>query len=283
MAEDRLSEAAREVRQHDHDRFLTALFSEPDRREEIFALYAFNHEVAKTAEVVSEAIIGQIRLQWWRESLEGLFAGTPRQHYVLGPLAQAAGQGRLPQAELERLIDAREQDLDPSQPRDLAEFEAYAEATGATLLRAVLRLLSLSPEDHEALYRAARHIGIAYATTGLLRAVPFHAARKQIFLPEDHMTVAAVDIGELMELRSQEALSGVVMRLAKRAQEHLDAARELIGSSKVGTPVLLHGSLAELYLKRLVAVDYDPFNPKVGVAPPSRMPRLAWLNWRGRW
>lgn len=283
MNEKRLSEAGQVVRRHDHDRYLTALFAETGHREELFALYAFNYEIAKTAEVVSESMLGHIRLQWWREALEGLFAGMPRRHYVLDALAEAAGQGRLSQAELNQLIDAREQDLDRQQPGNLEEFEAYGGATAVPLLRASLDLMSLSADRHESLYNATRHLGIAYATVGLLRAIPFHAAQRQILLPADHLAVAGVDTRQLLELRPQENLSGVVMRLGKRAQEHLDAARALVSSSKQGAPVLFHGSLARLYLKRLAAADYNPFDPKVAIAPPTHMISLTWLRWRGRW
>src|SRR3546814_19441352 len=58
------------------------------QREHLFALYAFNHEVAKTAEVVSEPMIGRIRLQWWRECLDGIYDGAARQHEVVQPLAE---------------------------------------------------------------------------------------------------------------------------------------------------------------------------------------------------
>lgn len=274
----RLSPCARTLRRHDHDRYLTALFAPAERREALFGLFALNHELAKTPEVVSEALLGQIRLQWWRESLEGLYAGTPRRHEVLDALAPETE--RLPRAELERLLEAREADLEAAPPADLAALEAYAEATGAGLLRAALVLLGA---EEEALRRAARHLGIAYALTGLLRAVPFHAGQKRVLLPEDHLAVAGVDRGALFELRPQEALSGVVMRLAGRAEEHLVEARRLAPSSRPAAPVLLHGSLAALYLKRLAAADYDPFDPRVAEAPPGRMPRLAWLAWRGRW
>lgn len=275
-----LSASAKELRQHDHDRYLTGLFAPPERREELLALYAFNHEVAKTSEVVSEGMIGQIRLQWWRESLEGLCHDSPRRHYVLEALAPAAREGRLARAELDRLIDTREDDLDPSPPADLAALEAYAAGTGAALLRAALRLLG---REEDPLDRVAHHLGIAYSLTGLLRAVPFHAAQKRLFLPEDHLVVAGVDRRALFELKPQEALSGVVMRLARRAEEHLGEAQRLSPSSRRAAPVFLHGSLSRLYLKRLAAADYNPFDPRVGFSPPSRMPRLAWLAWRGRW
>ncbi|MDF2096723.1 phytoene/squalene synthase family protein [Aquibaculum arenosum] len=280
---ERLPAAALELRHHDHDRYLLSLFAAPGLRDQLQGLFAFNHEIAKTSEVVSEAIIGQIRLQWWRESVEGLFEGTPREHYVIQVLHPAAQQGRLNRARLERLIDAREADLSGEAPADLTAFERYAEATGADLLRAALELMGLPADSHEALHRAARHIGIAYSSVGLLRAVPFHAAQKRIHLPEDHLAVAGVNRQDLFELRPQEALSGVAMRLAQRAEEHLSEAAKLVPDARMAKPVLLHGSLARLYLKRLAAADYNPFDPRAGLAPPSRMPRLAWLSWRGRW
>src|SRR3546814_8203475 len=68
------------VRTADSDRYATVPFAPSDRRPGLLALYAFNVEVAKTREVVSQQLLGSIRLQWWRESLEGIYAGTPRTH-----------------------------------------------------------------------------------------------------------------------------------------------------------------------------------------------------------
>ena len=59
------------VRRHDPDRFLTALFAPPERRDALLTLYAFNHELARAREAVSEAPLALIRLQWWREVVEG--------------------------------------------------------------------------------------------------------------------------------------------------------------------------------------------------------------------
>src|SRR5690349_9907669 len=84
-----LSYCGQEVRKFDNDRFLTGLFAPADRREALFALYAFNHEIAKTREVVSEPVLGQMRLQWWFDSIEGIYAGTVPAHAVLQPLAEA--------------------------------------------------------------------------------------------------------------------------------------------------------------------------------------------------
>jgi phytoene/squalene synthetase len=61
------TEIAKMVRRHDPDRFLTALFAPPDKRDALLTLYAFNHELARAREVASEPHMALIRLQWWRE------------------------------------------------------------------------------------------------------------------------------------------------------------------------------------------------------------------------
>src|SRR5271157_5432659 len=70
---DRLSPVAALVRRHDRDRFQTVLFAPAARREALFALYAFNYEIARVRESVTEPMIGQIRLEWWRESIAAAF------------------------------------------------------------------------------------------------------------------------------------------------------------------------------------------------------------------
>src|SRR5512133_1430733 len=85
---DRLSPVAALVRRHDRDRFQTALFAPAARREALFALYAFNYEIARVRETVTQPMLGQIRLQWWRENIAAAFAGDAiRHHPVVEPLA----------------------------------------------------------------------------------------------------------------------------------------------------------------------------------------------------
>src|SRR3546814_269270 len=66
-----LSPCAAELRRHDPDRFLTGLFAPGERREALFALYTFNLEVARSREMVREPMLGRMRLQWWRETIDG--------------------------------------------------------------------------------------------------------------------------------------------------------------------------------------------------------------------
>ena len=274
---------ARLVRRHDHDRFLTALFAPAVSRAALFALYAFNYEVAKTREVVTEAALGRIRLQWWRDALDAIYAGAPpRRHEVVTPLAAAIRGRALPRAHFDALIDAREADLADEPPADLATLEAYAEASSAGLVLLALEVLG---ESGAAAQAAGRAVGIAYALSGLLRAVPFHARAKRLYLPRDLVAGAGLDVDRsLFELKPSPALSRVVEGVAARARSRLDAARALRPSlSRAALPALLPAVLAQADLARLARAGYDPFAPAVARPDPWRSWRLTLASLRGRY
>lgn len=282
VARKTLTYCADQLRRYDRDRFQVALFASEEWREAIFALYAFNLEIAKTAESVTESTLGQIRLQWWRERIDEIYAGQARAHQVIEPLARAVRDLKLTRELFDRLLDGREFDLEGRAPRDLAELETYAEATSASLIHLSLEILGA--EEGEDARVAGRHVGIAYALTGLLAAVPFHARQKRVYLPEDHLAVAGVDRGLLFELQGSEPLSGVAMRLAGRAREHLEAGRAAWpGISRAARMALLPAVVAERRLDRLAKADFDPFAPELADPDHLQVWHLAWKSLRGRY
>ncbi len=162
------------VRRHDPDRFLTALFAPPDKRDALMTLYAFNHELARAREVVSEPPLALIRLQWWREVVEG----TRRRHEVAESLAAAIAAGDLDRSDLLALIDAREIEADPV-IETLAAWRAYLLGNAGGLAVAAGRLLGAPSSE------GLRPLGAAYGVAGLLRSIPAHAGQRRCLLPED--------------------------------------------------------------------------------------------------
>jgi len=269
------------VRRYDDDRYLTTLFAPAPERLALNVLYAFNLEVARTREAVSEPLLGEIRLQWWREAIAGIYDGTPRRHAVVEPLAAAIAAHRLSRTYFDRLIDARAADLADEAPADLPTLVAYAEGTSATL--AALALEVAGVED-EAADRAGRHVGIAWALTGLLRAVPFHARARRQYLPAELMRQAGARSGDLFELRSTPALAEVARAVAEEARRHLAEARKArAGMPRAALPALLTGVLADRYLDRIARAGHDLFGPPVMLGRPGRQLHLAWRAARGRY
>jgi NADH dehydrogenase [ubiquinone] 1 alpha subcomplex assembly factor 6 len=262
------------VRRHDHDRYQTVLFAPPDRREALFALYAFNYEVARVRESVTQPMLGQIRLQWWREVVEAIYTGVPaRRHEVVQPLAAAIEAFGLSRAHFDRIIDTRERDLAEEPPADLAALIDYAEGTSSVLLHLALEALAAA---EPATVAAARAIGIAYALAGLLRAMPFHAAAGRSYIPRDIAGRADLDPADYVRRRDTPAVRAAAEHLAETAAAHLAAGRR--GRDRIArcaAAALLPAVIAERYLLRLQRAGFNPFAPELAAPDPLQSWRLA--------
>jgi len=250
-----LSYCAEQIRRHDNDRFVCSLFAPPTEREALAALYAFNLEVARIPEVVSETLLGHMRLQWWRDCIAAIYEGAPPEHQVAAPLAEAVARHELERDLFDRLLDARAADLDPDPPRDLAALVRYADDTSGTLTGLALTVLGAADAAH-----AGRDVGIAWALTGLLRAVPFHARARRCYLPADVCRDAGLDVESVFALRPGPELAQVVAVLAEAAADRLRTARSRCHEVPVAAlPALLPATMAEHDLARLRRNRFDPF------------------------
>ena len=244
---DRLSPVAALVRRHDRDRFQTVLFAPAARREALFALYAFNYEIARVRERVSEPTLGRIRLEWWREIIAAAYEDGPvRRHVVVEALTDAIRGHGAAREHFDRLIDARERDLDDEAPRSLAALEDYAEAVSARLVYLALEMLGV---DDPAARQAGFHVGIAYGLAGLLRAMPHQARASRPLVPAE---------------------------VAAAASRHLALARGLRSAgARAALPALLPAIVAERYLRRLKRAGCDPFDRALTAPDPLQSWRFA--------
>ena len=153
------------VRRADPDRWLASRFiGEADARADVIALYAFNHELARVAETVREPLMGEIRLTWWREALDEIFADkTPRRHPVVDALGLAVRRRNLARAPLEAMVEARFSDLEPDALAEDAALDAYIDATAGALM--ALAVAAVAGVEAHSGRPAARAWGLA----GLLR------------------------------------------------------------------------------------------------------------------
>lgn len=263
----------REARTHDHDRYLCALFARRDVRPALLALTAFNVEVARVAEAVSEPMLGEIRLQWWRETIAELYDGKTRDHPIVLALAPAVERGLLSRRRFERLIDARIADLVATAPADLAALEALAQATAAELHHLWREALG---ETGDGATRAVEHAGVAFAMVGLMRATPFHAARGRLYLPCDLVRDAGLDANDVLAGRFTPALANVVRSVLDRAEHHLREARSLRRQvPRRALPALLPATLAAMYLRRLRRAGGNPFAGGLAINPLDKQLRLS--------
>jgi len=271
---ERLSPVAALVRRHDRDRFQTALFAPVARREALFALYAFNFEIASVRERVTQETLGRIRLQWWRETLATAFEGGPiRRHIVAEPLTTVIRENHLTRAHFERLIDSRERDLDDEPPATLETLEDYAEGSSARLVYLALEILGMPAP---AARQAGFHIGIAYAFAGLLRAMPHLARAGRHLVPAEIAAQTGLNDADYQALRATPALRAATAELAAAASRHLASARiHHARTPRSGLPALLPATIAARSLARLEQAGFNPFDPKLASPDPLQSWRLA--------
>lgn len=257
------------ARRHDRERWLAALLAPAAARPRLFALLAFNFEVAKTRESVSQPMLGQIRLQWWRESVDSIFGGRPRAHLVVEALAAAHAAQPFRKEGFERMIDARERDLEDEPFAALAELEAYAEATAGGY--ALLALEALGAEAEA----AARKAGAAWAMVGLLRAVPFHASRRLLRLPREGLNPEDVYRG-----RPTPEVRAAVRAVLERA-ERLSAEARGARPKRRALPALPPLRLLDLHARQLRAAAFDPFAADYRLSEAAAPLRVGWSRFAG--
>ena len=262
-----LCEAA--VRDGDRDRWLASLFWPRPARRHTHALLAFNLQIAKVRETVSQPMLGEIRYQWWRDAImNGQGGGNP----VAAALIDTIATFNLDAQRLLALIEARSFDLyDEPMPAVLA-LENYARDTGSTLFEAIARILAPGRLPPPAVDEAGR----AYALTGLLRGLPYQVMRGQMFLPADVLDQFQLPGVEVLAHRNSPALGLVLNALRARARNHLVAMREGLAEAGLAAAACLPASLCEPYLRRMEAPGLNPF--KTAVELPQW--RRQWVLWR---
>jgi phytoene synthase len=261
------------IYQADKDRFLATLFAPDSYRPALHALYAFNAEIARVREIAREPLPGEIRLQWWNEVLAGERTGEAQANPVAAALLATVERYRLSVPALIDLIEARRFDLYDDPMPTKSALEDYGARTSAALIDLAARILT--DGDDPGIGELARQAGIAHAMAGLLRALPIHAARRQLYLPLDILREYRVDPESIFSLRATDELVAALAQVRRDVRAHLDAARKLIGNAPPAIgPALLPVALVEPLLRRLERAR----NPFETIEPPQW--RRQWILWR---
>jgi phytoene synthase len=264
-----------QVREGDPDRYFATLFAPADKRPHLSALYAFSREVARIRDAVSEALPGEIRLQWWRDTLQGEMRGDVRANPVAAALEGTIVRFRLPRQALVDLIDARTFDLYDDPMPSLTDLEGYGGETSSSLIRLASLILADGADPGAA--DAAGHAGVAYAITGLLRAFPWHAREGRLYIPADVLARFGVSRDDIVLGRGGPGLAAALAEMRGIARRHLDKARALRSAVQPAiAPAFLPVALIGAYLKQMEQRDYDPFRTVIDLP----QWRKQWIFWR---
>jgi 15-cis-phytoene synthase len=263
------------VRAADKDRFLAALFAPADRRRHLYALYAFNGEIARVRELAREPLPGEIRLQWWRDVLGGEARGEVSANPIAAALLDTVAKCGLSPDPLFRLIDAHAFDLYDDAMASFADLDAYGRDTDGAFISLAARVLA-----GDGAAAAAASAGIACAVTSRLRTFPRDVARRQLFVPQELLDRHGVARAAIEAHQNSAELRAVLAELRAHAESAFAAfRREATEIPDRCAPAFLPAAVVPTWLGKLRRAA-DPFGT---VELPQW--RRQWIIWRAarRW
>ncbi|MEM8570176.1 MAG: squalene/phytoene synthase family protein [Pseudomonadota bacterium] len=247
------------VRRADPDRWRAAMAATGEKRDGLMALYAFNLEIARAPWVASDPLLAQIRLQWWKDAIDEIYAGAPpRRHEVVEPLSNAILAAGLPRHLMDETIDARIFDADAAPFKDAAALQVHVDRTAGHIMVLAAHLLGANEAATGVIRSYAQGIGLA----AFVQALPDYAARRRAPLPSDVKAPALLDLA--------------ANKIAAARSSRAAVPRDLL-------PALLPGVIPALRLKRARAAR-NPMNWRASEL--SEFERRAWFTWAavtGRW
>ncbi|MBB4367449.1 phytoene synthase [Bradyrhizobium sp. cir1] len=261
------------VRSHDFPRYAATLFAPAAERRALLALYAFNVEIVRVRDQVSQPLPGEIRLQWWTDMLSGHVHGSAEGNPVAAELLRAIRDFGLPVEPLSLLADEHQFDLYNDPMPTMAALEGYLAATSSALFGLAAQVLGPPSEAAEHL---ARHAGLAQGIVQIIANLPRDAAHRQLFLPQQVLASHGCSMEDVFAAKETPSLRAVLDQLAGEAQQHLSTAlSQLAQLPPLVRPAFLPLSQAQADLKRLSRPGRNPF----ALQPSSRL-RTLWTLWR---
>ncbi|MBS0529184.1 MAG: squalene/phytoene synthase family protein [Proteobacteria bacterium] len=261
------------VRSHDFESYAAAIFAPAHRRRALLALYAFNVEIIRVREQVSQPLPGEIRLQWWTDMLAGAGHGGVEGNPVAAELLSAIRDHGLPVEMMSRLIEAHQFDLYNDPMPDMAALERYLSDTSCALFSLAAHIAGHQSDETDHL---ARHAGLARGIAQVIAGLGADASRRQLFVPLDLLERHGGDLEQVFAGRDSPPLRAALGELADTAQSHLDTALALLSGVPLDArPVFLPIALVRPALDLTVHAGANPF-----VRQPESRLRTLWTLWR---
>lgn len=255
--------AAREAaRANEYDRYLAALLAPKAARRGLIALAAFQGEVARAVETVNEPIMGEIRLQWWRDALPGLRDGASTGNPLADALGAAMRRHALSEQAVLTILDANARALEPGFPAGEDDVSAYLRDSDGTGLQLAARILGVEPGGAgDGLLAAAAQAG---GRVRLLRALPIMLSHGRHPLPPPAGT-------------SDADWAAAAEPVIHAARSWLGKARmQIDGADRRVIAAVLTLALVEPYLGALQDLGPDIVRRRADMSPLARV----WRLWR---
>lgn len=263
------------AREADKDRWLAGLFAPAEGRRHLMALAAFDIETAAVRERVSDPLPGEVRLQWWRDAIQGEGRGEVTANPIAAALLATIVSTNLPKKPFLDLLEARVHDLYDDLFPTICDLEGHCGETAGAIMQ--LSAIALMGGRDPGTGDIAGHMGVAQAVTSTVRAHGRLAARGRLAVPREVLDRHGLTREEAIGGFMTPALAAALAEMRALARGHIEAARHLVLTiPPEAVPAFLQTTVCRLALDRMDRPGWDPFQEVVEIPQWRRQ----WAMWR---
>lgn len=257
-------------------RYFALLYTPPQMRAAISALYVIDAEIRESAQSVNHDV-AHTRLQWWRQEIDRLVNDNP-QHPATRILNAQPDFDRKLYSRLHELLAAADMDLARMTYLNARELRAYCARSGGIVQELIAMLLATPATLDDAARALANRIGVGVRQAEMLRDVRQDAYDGRLYLPLDELEKAAIT---LEDLRAREVSSKVRAALAG-FRENIAADLDVHGNSfergprAYLRPLFVIAALHRRLLDRIARSNYEVASQRIELGPVEK----PWVAWR---
>lgn len=282
MASEHFKYCLDQLKRFDHDRFLAVLLAPEEHQKALCALYAFNVEMARIPQAVSEPMLGEIRFQWWHETLESLTPAIAPGHEIAEALGDSLFDGSVAPGDLLPLIAAHKQALAETAPPDLAALVEDVRTREGLLDELAWRIAGGKGDLATDLPHLA-NLSLAYGLVNHIRGLPQAAAQQRLTLPIDLMARFDIDPHDIFAGTYRPAMRHAIGEILQASQMFYEEGH--VGAQRLTRAQLtafLPASLTPLYLASLGKAGFNHLRTSSEIPSFRRQLRLLRVSWTGR-
>jgi 15-cis-phytoene synthase len=267
--------------------YYSFLFLPRERREAMYALYAFCREVDSVVDEPIPGVDPRERLVFWRTALQALYDDAVDQERaspggaVMTCLADHIRRFGLPRAYFDDIITGVEMDLSVDRYATFKDLYSYCYLVASVVGLVCLKIFGAAAPESEAY---AINLGVAFQLTNILRDVKSDAARGRIYLPIEDLERFQVTEREILGSVYTPAFRKLMEFEYQRAKDYYRMAKAALTKTdrQALLPAEIMSAIYQAILERISACDYQVYNRRITL-PPLRRLIIAvqvWLDGR---
>jgi 15-cis-phytoene synthase len=225
------------VKMHNRDRYTATLFAPENKRSDLFTLYAFDAEVSRIRAVISDPLPGEIRLQWWREVINGERAGEASGNALASGIRDVMLRHALPLPTFEAYFDAKIFEFYHDPFPDTVSLEAWCGETSSAIIQ--MAALILDKDAAKQCADASGHGGVALGIAQIVAHLPRARAQGQCFLPRDLLKACGLEPEDFIKPEHKPAIKNATDAFCALGISHFDKWK----TAMLGLPVAVKPAL----------------------------------------